>query len=70
MVYAICLVGGKHHRYRQPGWQVTLGITLVATLLVIVAQVRKASYHGIAWQRFNPKLLEWWEARGNEREKR
>lgn len=54
----------------QPGWQVTIGATLVVTLLVIVAQVRKPSYHGIAWQRFNPKLLEWWEAQGNGRDKR
>lgn len=46
----------------QPGWTVTVGVTLATTLIVIVAQVRKPSYHGIAWQRFNPGLLQWWEA--------
>ncbi|MFT5172626.1 MAG: hypothetical protein ACI8W7_000792 [Gammaproteobacteria bacterium] len=46
----------------QPGWVVTLGATLLATLVVIVMQVRKPSYHGIAWQRFNPRLREWWDA--------
>ena len=45
----------------QPGWAVTLGATLAATLVVIMMQVRKPSYHGIAWQRLNPKLPEWWE---------
>jgi hypothetical protein len=35
-----------------------------------MAQMRKPSYHGIAWQRFYPKLLEWWEAQGNEHDKR
>jgi hypothetical protein len=54
----------------QPGWAVTLGATLVATLVVIVVQVRKPSYHGIAWQRLNPKLLEWWETQGTGRERR
>lgn len=46
----------------QPGWDVTIAATLVATLLVIVTQVRQPSYHGVAWQRFNPGLLQWWEA--------
>ena len=46
----------------QPGWTVTVGVTLATTLIVIVMQVRKPSYHGIAWQRFNPRLLQWWEA--------
>jgi hypothetical protein len=54
----------------QPGWAVTLGVTLVATLLVIVVQVRKPSYHGIGWQRLNPKLHEWWETQGTERDMR
>lgn len=46
----------------QPGWVITLGATLLATVLVIALQMRKASYHGIAWQRINPGLPQWWEA--------
>lgn len=48
----------------QPEWPVTLATSLVATLLVIVVQMRKPSYHGIAWQWINPELPEWWEAQG------
>ena len=54
----------------QPGWSVTIATTLVATLAVIAMQVRKPSYHGIAWQRFNPKLPEWWESQATERDTR
>lgn len=56
--------------FDQPGWPVALSITLIGTLLVIFAQVRKPSYHGIAWERFNPKLRDWWEAQGNGRGER
>ena len=54
----------------QPGWMVTVATTLVATLAVIAMQVRKPSYHGIAWQRFNPKLPEWWQSQATERDTR
>lgn len=45
-----------------PGWPVALTMSLVATLLVIVVQMRKPSYHGVLWQRINPGLPQWWEA--------
>ncbi len=54
----------------QPGWVVTIATTLVATLAVIAMQVRKPSYHGIAWQRLNPRLPEWWESQATERDTR
>ncbi len=54
----------------QPGWLVTIATTLVATLAVIAMQLRKPSYHGIAWQRFNPRLPEWWESQATERDTR
>ncbi len=54
----------------QPGWLVTIVTTLVATLAVIAMQVRKPSYHGIAWQRLNPRLPEWWESQATERDTR
>jgi hypothetical protein len=49
-----------------PGWPVALGVTLVTTFVVIAAQLRRPSYHGIGWQRLNPKLREWWQAQGTE----
>ena len=64
------LLAGSTIVTERPGWPITLSISLVATLLVIVAQVRKPAYHGIAWQRFNPKLIEWWDAQDNAREDR
>ena len=47
----------------QPGWAVTIGTTLACTLAVVGMQVRKPSYHGIAWQRINPGLPQWWQTR-------
>ena len=46
----------------RPGWPVTFATSLVGTLLVIALQIRKPSYHGIAWQWINPELHEWWDA--------
>lgn len=52
----------------SPGFRLSATgvIVLVAgaagTPLVIAAQVRKPSYHGIAWQRSHPKLRDWCEA--------
>jgi hypothetical protein len=44
-----------------PGWPVTVAISGGATLAVIFLQMRKPSYHGIAWQWINPNLPAWWE---------
>jgi len=48
----------------QPGWAIALGASLACTLAVVVIQLRRPSYHGIAWQRINPQLPAWWEAHG------
>lgn len=47
----------------QPGWLFTVFLSLAATFAVLVLQMRKPSYHGIAWQRLNPDLPSWWAAR-------
>lgn len=55
----------------MPGWPATLAASLAATVVVIVVQVRRPSYHGIAWQRINPALPEWWAIQhGEERDER
>jgi hypothetical protein len=46
-----------------PGWLVTAAVSLATTVVVVVAEMRKASYHGVGWQRINPGLPAWWEAR-------
>lgn len=45
-----------------PGWPITISISLAVTVLVVVIQMRKPSYHGLGWQRINPGLRAWWEA--------
>jgi hypothetical protein len=45
-----------------PGWQVTVPVSLVATVVVVVVQMRKPSYHGLGWQWINPELPNWWES--------
>ncbi len=45
-----------------PGWLITAAMSLVATVIVVIIEMRKPSYHGIGWRRINPSLPEWWEA--------
>ena len=44
-----------------PGWPLTIAISLVTTIILIAREVKKPSYHGIMWRRFNPNLHDWWE---------
>ena len=45
-----------------PGWPVTFGTSLLLTCVLIAREMRKPSYHGIAWQRVNPDLRKWWDS--------
>jgi len=45
-----------------PVWPVTIAASLMATILVVMIEMRKPSYHGIGWQIVNPALHSWWEA--------
>lgn len=49
-----------------PGWMVTIMGSLVVTVAVIAIEMLRPSYHGIAWQRLNPSLPQWWESRFTE----
>jgi hypothetical protein len=46
----------------QPGWPLTICLSLALTALVVALQMRKPSYHGLGWQRINPGLPAWWQA--------
>ena len=46
-----------------PGWRVTVSVSLFATVVVVVVQIRKPSYHGVGWRWINPKLPIWWKSR-------
>jgi len=45
------------------GWYWTAAISLLVTILVVVIEIRKPSYHGVAWEKLNPGLRAWWESR-------
>ena len=64
LAWATIFIGlcGSQIAAGQPGVTVTLLCTLVTTGIVIASQLRNPSYHGIGWQRINPKLLDWWRA--------
>jgi hypothetical protein len=34
---------------------------------VVIVEMRKPSYHGVGWQRINPGLPAWWDARVAEK---
>lgn len=50
-----------------PGWSTTISISLVVTVALVARQLREPTYHGLGWQRINPGLRAWWEARQAER---
>jgi hypothetical protein len=37
---------------------------LMLTLALAIIEVRQPSYHGVGWQIPNPRLPEWWNAKG------
>ena len=49
-----------------PGWQVTVSISLVTTVVVVAVQMRRPSYHGLGWQWINPELPKWWKSRKSD----
>jgi hypothetical protein len=49
--------------WNTPGWFATAVVSLVMTGVVVLVEMRKPSYHGVGWQRINPNLRDWWEAR-------
>jgi hypothetical protein len=53
--------------FETPGWFVTALASLLVTVVVVVVEMRKPSYHGVGWQRINPGLPAWWEARVGEK---
>lgn len=49
-----------------PAWPIVFLATLGATIVVGLIQIRLRSYHGVAWQTFNPDLPHWWQSRHSE----
>ena len=40
-------------------WNLSVALTLMATLVLVVFELRKPSYHGFLWQKINPNLPVW-----------
>lgn len=50
-----------------PGWLATICLSLSVTVAVIMTEMKRPSYHGIAWQKVNPDLPDWWAAQTRPR---
>ena len=60
---AFVVLTGTTLAFETPGWLVTAMGSLLVTAIVVVVEMRKPSYHGVGWQRINPGLPAWREAR-------
>jgi len=45
-----------------PGWLATMAISFSATIEVIAYEMKYPSYHGVGWEKINPKLKSWWDS--------
>ena len=43
-------------------WPVVFAVSSVVTVIVAFIETRRPSYHGVGWQKLNPRLPEWWES--------
>jgi hypothetical protein len=43
-------------------WPIVFVILSVVTIIVAIVEMRRPSYHGVAWQKLNPRLPEWWQS--------
>jgi hypothetical protein len=63
------VLAGTTIALETPGWWVTALGSLLVTVIVVVVEMRKPSYHGVGWQRINPALPAWWEGRVAEEDR-
>jgi len=45
-----------------PGWMTTVAASLCLTVLVVMLEMGKPSYHGVWWNSINPGLRDWWQS--------
>ena len=43
-------------------WPVVFAASAVGTVILAIVQARMPSYHGVGWQKLNPRLPEWWRS--------
>lgn len=61
------VLAGATIAFEIPSWLVTAMVSLLVTVVVVVVEIRKPSYHGVGWKFVNPGLPAWWEARVAEK---
>jgi len=54
-------LAGPTVAYDVPGWAITAGVSLLTTIVLVLIEMRKPSYHGAGWRWVNPGLQKWWE---------
>ena len=59
----VLLIGGTI-TFQVPEWPISFTASFVCTVLVVAVQMRRPSYHGVAWKRINPQLPAWWKDQG------
>lgn len=42
---------------------VVIAVSISATIVLVVIECRKPSYHGILWKKINPELRQWFDAK-------
>ena len=43
-------------------WPVVFAASAALTAILAAIELRRPSYHGIGWQKLNPRLPEWWQS--------
>ena len=51
----------SHYRFGWPAGEYVLASTVLLTLVLVVVETSKPSYHGVLWKKLNPNLEEWFK---------
>lgn len=43
-------------------WPAVFAISAVVTVILTLIEIRRPLYHGVAWRKFNPRLLDRWNS--------
>ncbi len=61
IILSVCTI-----EMHSPSWLTTFGISIGATLVLVIIQMRHPSYHGVGWVKVNPNLSQWWKTQGHD----
>jgi hypothetical protein len=53
------------HAYRTDefsAWFIDGAISFLATIILVVREMKKPYYHGVGWSKINPDLRTWWQS--------